>query len=195
VEDSLLYSLNYLHAGASKFWVVVPPSERDRLERRLLEHYDGARPPCSQFVRHMSVWVPVEVLERWGIAHVGIKQRPGDLFVMAPSAYHQGWNAGWNVAETINYGDGASATRVRGYRHCKPTCPIRRTDIWPEAIPEPGRQTGLRVWRAGEDSVLRAKVARAVGVEDLLLPDRLALTEEQVRTHGPYLAKATEDNI
>jgi hypothetical protein len=47
VEDSLLYSLNYLHAGASKFWVVVPPSERNRLERRLLEHYTGKRRPCS----------------------------------------------------------------------------------------------------------------------------------------------------
>jgi hypothetical protein len=185
VEDSLLYSLNYLHAGALKFWVVVPPSERDRLVRRLLEHYEGARPPCSQFVRHMSVWVPVEVLERWDIAHVGVEQRPSDLFVTA-SGTHQDWNAGWNIAEAVNYGDGASATRVRGYRHCKQTCPIERIVIWPETIPEgasdPERQTSLRVWKAGQDSVLRAKVARAVGVENLLLPDRPALTEEQLRT-------------
>ncbi len=46
----------------------------------------------------------------------------------------------------------------------------------------PSSRQASKVWKAGQDSVLRAKVARAVGVEDLLLPDRPALTEEQVRT-------------
>ncbi len=64
VEDSLLHSLNYLHADASKFWVIVLLSEPDWLVSRLLEHYEGARLLCSQFVRHMSVWVPVKVLKR-----------------------------------------------------------------------------------------------------------------------------------
>ncbi len=183
--DSLLYSLNYLHAGASKFWVVVPPSERDRLERRLLEHYTDARPPCSQFVRHMSVWVPVEVLQRWDIACIGVEQRPGELLVTAPGTYFEGWNAGWNVTEAVNYGDGASAARVRGYRHCRSTCPIPPVIIWPVAGTQDGggvaeRQTSLRLWTAPEDSVFRSKAAQAVSVEDLLLPDRPALTEEQV---------------
>jgi jumonji domain-containing protein 2 len=95
----------------------VPPSERDQLERRLLEHNKGARPPCSQFVRHMSAWVLVEVLEWWDIAYIGVEQRPGELVVTAPGAYHQGWNAGWNVAGAVNYGDGACTARIRGYRH------------------------------------------------------------------------------
>jgi hypothetical protein len=175
VEDNLLYSLNYLHAGAPKFWVVVPPSERDRLERWLLEHYTGERPPCSQFVRHMSVWVPVEVLERWAITYVGVEQQPGELVVTALGSYYEGWNAGWNVAEAVNYGDGASAARVRGYRYCRQSCGTPAMPIWPEVTVEGSsdaeRQTGLRIWKVPEDSVFRAKVVEAIGVEDLLLPD------------------------
>jgi hypothetical protein len=56
--------------------------------------------------------------------------------------------------------------------------------IWPEAAAEGSsdaeRQTGLRIWKVPEDSVFRAKVAEAIGVEDLLLPEQPALTEEQV---------------
>ncbi len=76
--------LNHLHAGASKFSVVMPPSEGDKLERQLLEHYKGERPPCSHFVRHMSVWVPVEGLERWAITYVSVEQQPGQLLITAP---------------------------------------------------------------------------------------------------------------
>jgi hypothetical protein len=71
VEDSLLYSLNYLHKGAEKYWVVVHPHDSERLERRLLAECSGsgggAAPSvaenCSQFLRHESVWVPLDVLD------------------------------------------------------------------------------------------------------------------------------------
>ncbi len=126
----------------------------------------------------MSVWVPVEVLEHWAITYVGVEQRPGELVVTALGPYYKGWNAAWNVAEAVNYGDGASATRVRGYRYCRQSCGTPATPIWPEAAAEGSsdaeRQTGLRIWKVPEDSVFRAKVAEAIGVEDLLLPDRPA---------------------
>ncbi len=137
VEDSLLYSLNYLHKGAPKYWVIVHPHDSERLERRLRAKSGsssgnsgsggGAAPGsaeiCSQFLRHASVWVPLDVLDLWDIRYTTVEQRPGELVVTAPGAYHQGWNGGWNVAEAINYGDGASAKRIRGYRHCRPDCP------------------------------------------------------------------------
>jgi hypothetical protein len=141
-EDSELYSLNYLHVGAPKYWLVVPAQDSARLERRLRECYAQqpahirnqlrlhALPPpparaCSQAVRHMSVWVPAATLDRWHVRYTRVEQRAGELVVTAPGAYHQGWNGGWNVAESSNYGDGASAARARGYRFCnKRTCPI-----------------------------------------------------------------------
>jgi hypothetical protein len=134
VEDGLLYSLNYLHKGAEKYWVVVHPHDSDRLERRLLAESSGgsgggggddagSADRCSQFLRHKSVWVPLDVLDLWDIRYTTVVQKKGDLVVTAPGAYHQGWNGGWNVAEAINYGDGASAKRIRGYRHCRLDCP------------------------------------------------------------------------
>ncbi len=138
VEDSLLYSLNYLHAGAPKYWVIVHPHDGERLERRMREAYhrpssaigagDAAGASfraCSQFMRHRPAWVPVDVLDRWDIRYKRVEQRPGELVVTAPGAYHQGWNGGWNVAEAINYGDARSEARTRGYRYCcAQQCPL-----------------------------------------------------------------------
>ncbi len=39
MEECPLYSLNYLHAGAPKFWVVVHPHDGERLERRVRKAY------------------------------------------------------------------------------------------------------------------------------------------------------------
>jgi hypothetical protein len=138
VEDSLLYSLSFLHAGAPKFWVVVRPADRARLERRLREGAAAAaaaaRPPlrpCSQFARHRPMWVPIATLACWDIGYTLVEQRQGELVVTAPGAYHEGWNGGANVAEAINYGDGRSAARLRGYRHCTGDCPNRLVIEWP----------------------------------------------------------------
>jgi jumonji domain-containing protein 2 len=35
VEDFYLYSLNYLHSGAKKLWVVIHPHDSKRLEKHL----------------------------------------------------------------------------------------------------------------------------------------------------------------
>jgi hypothetical protein len=106
VEDAYIDSLNYLHARAPKYWVVVHPHVRKRLERRLQEcykrRYDTAtaadaniinivdsrndnssvyRVLCSQFAWHMSAWVAVDVFERWEIRHTCFVQTPGPLVV------------------------------------------------------------------------------------------------------------------
>jgi hypothetical protein len=192
MEHSRLYSLEYLHAGAPKFWVVVPPSEQQQLERRLLEHNEGRHPPCSQFVRHMSVWVPVEALEHWGIRYVGVEQRCGELVVVAPGAYHQGWNSGWNVAEAVAYADGHSRSRARNCRPCSPQlCEVDPIPMWPTdsaerdgavgAAVEMQRETSLRQWKAPDDSPFRARVAQSISVNDLLRPEK-NLSAEEVRS-------------
>jgi hypothetical protein len=127
-EDYWLYSFNYLHRGAPKYWVVVAPHERKHLEKCLWS-YLGAlwgpkwdRPRCSQVVRHLSVWVSLGALKSWDIDYELVKQQPGELMVTAPEAYHQGWSGGANVAEAINYGDGASARRAATYKPCCASC-------------------------------------------------------------------------
>ncbi len=121
MEDHRLYSLSFHHRGASKFWVVVRPSSAARLEACLalcMEEMFGlewATPRCSQFVRHMSVWVSLEKLGEWRVAFELVEQRAGNLIITASGANHQGWNAGDTEAETINYANSAAAWRLAGY--------------------------------------------------------------------------------
>ncbi len=75
------------------FWVVVNRRNAQHLERRFCE----SRPlPSSlqqqhgcQFVRHLSFWVPVEVLDLWDIRYTMPQRDPGELVVTAPGASHQ----------------------------------------------------------------------------------------------------------
>jgi hypothetical protein len=113
-EDSTLYSLNCLHASAPKYWVVVDLCDAKRLERRICESHRLPPPQqlCSRFVRHQSLWVPVEVLALWDICYTTLQQKVGELVIAAPGAYQQGWISGWNVAEAINYGDSRILVKV-----------------------------------------------------------------------------------
>jgi hypothetical protein len=89
----------------------------------------------------MSVWVGLEALEEWGVDYEVAEQRPGELVITAPGTYHQGWNAGANLNEAINYADDAVVERLAGYRTCSDSCnpfaesdtkPIRLT--WPPSL-------------------------------------------------------------
>ena len=124
LEDWNLYSLNYLHAGAPKAWVVIKPEHRTRLEEHA-RRYHGvvnedfmANELCGQFLRHLALWIPLETLRKWNVSYTTLLQQPGDLIVTAPGACHQGFNIGYNVAEAINYGDANSPVRTRDYRPC-----------------------------------------------------------------------------
>ncbi len=72
VKDYNLHSLNYLHGGAPKVWLIMEPSANHQLETLLHAYADKmwgrkwrGQPRCSQFARHMSVFVPLSVLNRW----------------------------------------------------------------------------------------------------------------------------------
>ncbi len=107
----------------------MAPHERKHLEKCLWPYvrqlWGWRRPRCAQFVRHLSVWVALEALADWDVEYTLVEQRAGECMVTAPGAYHQGWNAGANVAEAINYGDAASAERAQGYRACTAHCQPR----------------------------------------------------------------------
>ncbi len=77
---------------------------------------------CAQFIRHAVLWVSLCALEAWGVAYAVFQQQEGDLLVMAPGAYHQGWNAGANIAKAVNWGDGMTQRRLANYRTCRPGC-------------------------------------------------------------------------
>ena len=117
VEDFAAYSLNYLHCGAPKCWRVIAPKDHAKLEEilyaflnpeeRLLSSgasFKPKRPPqCSQFLRHNSLYVPTELLQLLDIEYTLVVQHQGEMVITFPYAYHQGYNAGPNIAEAIGY--------------------------------------------------------------------------------------------
>jgi hypothetical protein len=115
----------------------VASHERKHLEK-CLWGYVGAlwetrwnQPRCSPFVRHLDVRVSLSALGSWVIDYKLVKQQPGELMVMAPETYHQGWSSGANVAGAINYGIGASARRAAACRVCSASATPTRSSRKP----------------------------------------------------------------
>ncbi|KAI9836786.1 MAG: hypothetical protein M1819_000951 [Sarea resinae] len=126
IEDFAAYSLNYMHSGAPKHWLVVRPADHHALEEwaheflnptqillgnplwtdtRILPHKRKLRhpPPCAQFLRHHALYVPAATLDTLQVQYTRVEQAPGEMVVTFPFAYHEGWNAGPNIAEAVGY--------------------------------------------------------------------------------------------
>jgi hypothetical protein len=105
-EDYCALSLNFHHKGAPKMWRVTCPFDFDKVES-LIARTEGllnGEYMCSQKVRHSSVFVSEGAFELAGVRSILVRQKPGEMIVTWPLAYHQGWNEGANVCEAIAYG-------------------------------------------------------------------------------------------
>jgi jumonji domain-containing protein 2 len=100
-EDSDLPSLNYLHAGAAKLWVVARPEDTERIKKLV----DVMVPTeCSDQLRHKNLLLSPRVLSENCIPYDVLVQQPGEFVMVFPNALHQGWNLGPNLAEAANFG-------------------------------------------------------------------------------------------
>ena len=122
-EDHRLHSINYLYTGQPKVWIIIAPAHARRLEGKLRatnrSYYQAS---CEQFVRHSATYLLRSTLDAWGISFKVICQLPNEAVVTLPQSYHQGFNAGYNLAEAVNYAD--SNWNILGYRDCdKLHCP------------------------------------------------------------------------
>ncbi|OAA42293.1 Transcription factor jumonji/aspartyl beta-hydroxylase [Cordyceps fumosorosea ARSEF 2679] len=119
VEDAKLCSVNILYKGR-KIWIVIPPRSRERLEQRLREDNPDAR-CCSQFVRHLSVFVPLYKLKAWDVDFSIVDQRAGEAVITFEDTYHEGFSVGSSAAEAINYA--AKDWNTEKYTFCSRGCP------------------------------------------------------------------------
>lgn len=115
-EDYRLLSLNHLYLGR-KIWVIVPSLIVDQAETKLER---GGR--CSQFMRHRAEFFFPAQLDRLGIPHRIIDQRPGETIVILQDAYHEGFSDGYTLAEAKNYAD--ARWNVSRYQPCNEACKL-----------------------------------------------------------------------
>ena len=102
-EDCDLYSVNYLHYGAPKFWYAVAPEDRERFEILAQGMVPEMWRACPEFLRHKELLISPTLLEQNGIPFTRMMQRPGEFVVTYPGSYHSGFNCGYNCAESCNF--------------------------------------------------------------------------------------------
>lgn len=102
-EDCDLYSINYLHTGASKAWYCIAPSDRPKFEAMARKEFPALYNNCKGFMRHKDLMFSPSMLRTHNVPFVQAKQEEGEFVVLNTGAYHAGFNMGFNCAEAINF--------------------------------------------------------------------------------------------
>jgi JmjC domain, hydroxylase len=103
VEDFNLYSINYLHAGASKSWYSIKQQDKKRFESLAVSYNVEEHQQCHEFLRHKTKMFSPNKLKEFGIGHSTVVHNAGEFVITFPGAYHAGFNHGLNVAESTNF--------------------------------------------------------------------------------------------
>lgn len=122
-EDSNLASLNYLHAGDPKHWICVPNSERTKLTAAIMDWLSSEHEyNCDTVYRHKCFVVDESFLSKYEIRYTKLIQYPGEFVFTLYGAFHWGWNAGFNVCESMNLASPKFKEIYKNVLLCKPMC-------------------------------------------------------------------------
>lgn len=99
-EDMDLYSINYIHFGAPKQWYVVPPSHGGAFESLVSQLLPNEYENCKAHLRrHKTTMINPIILQKNNVRYFKTTQNAGEIIVTFPSAFHAGFNYGFNCAE------------------------------------------------------------------------------------------------
>lgn len=126
------YSLNYHHSGAPRIITVTAPKHFGKLEEFMYIAQNGGSvlgrpwnpPKCSQFVKHQPMYVPHATLSLNGVEYTEVVQHQGEMVIIFPYAYHQGYTSGPNITEEVLYASDRCKVfhRENLYHHCNDNC-------------------------------------------------------------------------
>lgn len=102
-EDLDLYSINYLHMGAPKFWYSIDLDCSEKFENFAKKCFPDRFEKCSEYLRHKNTLIHPVVLMNNDIKVRKIVQKPGEFIIPRASGYHAGFNSGFNLAEAVNF--------------------------------------------------------------------------------------------
>lgn len=103
VEDHNFYSTSYVHCGAPKTWYGIPSASAELFEKTMKEltpELFGSQPDLH--MQLVTMFSP-KTLREHGVPVYRATCRPNEFVVTFPSAYHAGFNNGFNCAEAVNF--------------------------------------------------------------------------------------------
>lgn len=104
IETSIasLVTLKYHHRGSPINWIVVSPQAKTNFESKIREEFKQSitDPECSQFIKHLNLWLIPAMLDLWHIKYFRMTQNQGQLLFLFPDAYYWGWCPGQSIVET-----------------------------------------------------------------------------------------------
>ncbi|KAL1719877.1 JmjC domain, hydroxylase-domain-containing protein [Schizophyllum commune] len=103
VEDMDLFSINYIHFGAPKFWYAIPQGRAGAFETTMRNFFPREPTQCNQFLRHKSFLVSPKNLASYSCRPNTLVQHAGEFVITYPRGYHAGFNLGLNCAESVNF--------------------------------------------------------------------------------------------
>jgi [histone H3]-trimethyl-L-lysine9/36 demethylase len=102
-EDMDLYSINFLHTGNPKFWYSIDLKDNKNFESFVNHIYVDDYRECPEFIRHKNTLIHPRNLLQQKIRLKKVTQYPGEFVISRAAAYHAGFNAGFNLAEAVNF--------------------------------------------------------------------------------------------
>eukprot|EP01052_Picozoa_sp_SAG31_P028378 SAG31_NODE_2734_length_5172_cov_2.068007_2_plen_176_part_00 len=137
-----LYSINYMHWGATKTWYGVPGSEAEHFEAVMRASMPELFSMSPDLLFHITTMLSPRVLLEEHVPVYKCDQEARSFIVTFPKAYHAGFSHGFNCGEAVNFGANPhaqlvySAELLRIHRDCRLATVGRRCNralqkIWP----------------------------------------------------------------
>ena len=101
-EDVMMYAINYMHKGEGKVWYGIPSQDRQKFERIVKEKLAILFDEDPNMLLNITAMISPEFLAENGVTVYRAEQRPGEIMLAFPEAYHSGFSTGFNVGEAVN---------------------------------------------------------------------------------------------
>ena len=144
-----LYTAFLLHEDSAPVtWYCAPPSHSRRMERTVRRLLRGRAAGCSNVLYHGQCLVHPSLLMRGGVRVSRTVQRPGELVLVFPHAYHMSFDHGLVACESALF---ATERWIEyGKRHHTCSCQARRTPSMASIVRE-FQPSLAKSWTRGED--------------------------------------------
>jgi hypothetical protein len=141
-EDHYAYSIDYMHWGETRTWYGVPASDAVKFEDTMRKAVPELFEQQPDLLFHLSTMLSPERLVANGVKVVALDQRPGQLVVTFPQAYHAGFNQGVSLRSYKSLDPHTIVHRLTNITHLAGSSTLQKPSIL-------HRLTGaITVWNA-----------------------------------------------